>query len=66
MLSLEMCFKGTAMFRLFPILFVYLIHTSLTFPYLGPRQTNSVDPDQNAESDQCLHCLLTGISIRNI
>ena len=31
-------------------------------------QENSADPGQtpqNAASDQCLHCLLTGISIRN-
>ena len=44
----------------------HLIHISLA-SHFG-KQANSADPDQtpqNAASDQGLHCLLTGISIRN-
>ena len=38
-----------------------------SIPFLGPM-ANSVDPDQpqNVASDQGLHCLFTGISIKNI
>ena len=46
--------------------YIHLTHISLASHFW--TQANSADPDQtpqNATSDQGLHCLLTGISIRN-
>ena len=53
----------TFMFSMF-----FLTHSNLEWKSVKGSEANSADPDQmphNVASDQDLHCLITGLSIRN-
>ena len=53
---------------LYPVIVVYLTYSYLETQEKGNRQTVQIQPDQtphNVASDQGLHCLLTGFSIKN-